>query len=201
MAKRQELDIDEMVERLLHHWNKIDHTDTEQGQDWYSEAQRFCVGVSELIGIEYTRIAAVVAVTSPNTYWTQQQIYVPLIIKAWQAGKPANKVGFTMLKLVEKAYACLNGDLSAIHGNKVSSFFLNICGDSSAVTVDRWAARIALADYNITRFTPRWYAPIAEAYRRAARLVGWTPRDFQATLWVYARQTQGGLQQTLQMED
>jgi hypothetical protein len=61
-------------------------------------------------------------------------------------------------------------------------------GDENAVTVDVWAARVAGVDPEILR-RPREYAAVAEAYRRAAKRVGISPRKLQAITWCLIRGT------------
>jgi hypothetical protein len=86
-----------------------------------------------------------------------------------------------------------NGEaaLSVLNGPKVRAFYANIMGDTDAVTVDVWAARVAtgLTGKAAERAigTAKRYADVADAYRHAARILGVTPREVQAATWVAAR--------------
>jgi hypothetical protein len=81
--------------------------------------------------------------------------------------------------------------LSVLNGPKVRAFYSNIMGDTDAVTVDTWAVRVATgrtgkhAEWTIG--TKRRYAAVADAYRRAAVILGVDPRTVQAATWVAAR--------------
>ena len=181
--------IKKMKANLLRHWGQTSNEDTEGGLNWYPEAQRLCLLIAELEKLDYTSVAGVVAVTSPNTFWSAQQWIVPKIIRAWLLKKRVSEVGYTFNKHIKKAYDCLEGNYSTITGNKVHSFWLALCGDVNACVVDRWNARLAIGDNKLKRFPDSWYDPMEQAYREAAHQVGWTVREFQAALWVYAKRT------------
>ena len=85
-----------------------------------------------------------------------------------------------------------------VSGHKVRSFFANITGDDQAVTVDMWAYAVATGDWTRhpqtgarvpaeATMTAKDYALIADAYRRAAAILGVSPRKCQAACWVAAR--------------
>lgn len=74
--------------------------------------------------------------------------------------------------------------LDVLNGPKVRRFYLNITGDHSVVTVDVWAARAAGVDGKLTGAR---YLAVERAYQNAARIVGMTPRDLQAAVWVHTR--------------
>lgn len=63
---------------------------------------------------------------------------------------------------------------------KVKAFFRGLMGDTSAVTID--ALMMAVIGFEGT-LTDARYRVIAEWIAEAARMVGETPRDFQAIVW------------------
>jgi hypothetical protein len=89
-----------------------------------------------------------------------------------------------------QAWRIANGEapLAVLNGPKVRSFWANIMGDTDAVTCDVWAVFVALGrkDERMVS-TPARYRMVADAYRRAAAILGVTPRGCQAAVWVDAR--------------
>jgi len=89
---------------------------------------------------------------------------------------------------VVKALWILQGYQWVLRGKKVSSFCDNILNHatSNAVTVDShaiqcWFGRMEEGTYAVP---PTFYAVIEADYQRAAAIVGCTPLQFQAIVWV-----------------
>jgi hypothetical protein len=90
------------------------------------------------------------------------------------------------------AYANGGDPLATLNGPKTSNFARNLLGDTDAVTIDAWAARVALPELgrkDVDRVMGRKgvYDGIAEAYRTAADRRGVSPSTMQATTWIVAR--------------
>jgi len=89
---------------------------------------------------------------------------------------------------IEQARACLQGDLSALSGAKVTAFAFALCGDSSAAVIDRWMMRVLLGkDTKKVAPTQRQYGVITKSLKVAARMVGLTTSQFQAVVWLQVR--------------
>jgi hypothetical protein len=89
---------------------------------------------------------------------------------------------------VVKALWILQGHTAVLRGKKVSSFCDNILNHaiSTAVTVDShaiqcWFGKMEEGTYAVP---PSFYAIIEADYQRAAAIVGCTPLQFQAIVWV-----------------
>lgn len=85
------------------------------------------------------------------------------------------------------AFKALSGNVrEALGGVKVRSFYLNLRGRLSEVTIDTWAAQpfgIA-AGKSISKGA---YLRIREMYRQAARIFNVAPAVLQAAVWIYLR--------------
>jgi hypothetical protein len=146
---------------------------------------------SRKYGLPYKRTAAVVAICNLNNTWSGSLTQTDRLLAAWAAGrKTAPRAGLPLS--CSRAWAILQGaaltreNIGGRTGNKTWSFFLNLCGDHDAVTIDRWACRAAgLPD--ATHATDRGYALVAECYRVAADELGWTPAQTQAVAWTAIR--------------
>src|SRR5690606_6619528 len=83
--------------------------------------------------------------------------------------------------------------LDVLKGDKVRSFYLNILGDTDAVTVDRHAPELYLGKRVADRARPsvgkRLYREASDASRTAAAQAPRqpTPRDLQAITWLVWR--------------
>jgi hypothetical protein len=89
---------------------------------------------------------------------------------------------------VLKALWILQGHVWVLRGSKVSSFCDNILNHltSTAVTVDShaiqaWFGRMETGTYSVTE---KYYRIIEADYRTASRVVGCSPLQFQAVVWV-----------------
>lgn len=160
-----------------------------EGLRWYSDAHTFAESLANASGGRITteQVAGVIAVTSPVQPWTAQQVFVPILIKQYLEGQAPEK-SFGFVRNTLKAWSVLSGDLSVITGPKVTRFFLAIMGDTNAITVDRWIARVAYG-HEVDGVSNKQYVEVAEAIRAASEQIGVPPRELQAILWVWARGT------------
>lgn len=89
---------------------------------------------------------------------------------------------------VIKALWILQGHDWVLRGNKVNSFLDNILNHktSMAVTVDSHAIQVWFGSINggAYQVPDNFYNIIAADYVRAAEIVGLSPLDFQATVWI-----------------
>lgn len=188
---------DVMVANILDVYERASKEDLAEGLAWYNDALRLAQSLSA--GTEYTteQMVGVIAVISPRLNWDKNSIYPSHIVSYHTGG---NREVETWRESPEKGMSCtykrrrqamaiLDGDDPMLYlGQKTSSFYLNILGDESAVTVDSWAVRVAFNDPTL-QGNPGGpaYQKIADAYRDAADRVGIAPRDLQAAVWVAFR--------------
>lgn len=151
------------------------------GLDWYPTAQRAARAMARDAGVTTSAAAAAIAAYSPRCQWADNLRRA----RSHLAGRP---VGMrSAIDRCNRALAAPRGRRAAALFNggsapKVSSFYRNIMGDESAVTVDVWAARAAgVSEAELSR--KGGYDLVAGAYRRAAAMAGFTPAQLQAAIW------------------
>ena len=175
-----------MVRRITRAYRASRPAHRAAGLGWYAEAWR----VAGQIWPERPDLAAgVIAALSPRCQWSTNVVWARALIAAARSGQQCPPVHTTAMRA--QAWRIANGEapLSVLQGPKVRAFWANITGDTDAVTVDVWAVRAAMgptaAPYG--RITPAQYRLTADAYRRAAAILGITPRECQAAVWVHVR--------------
>jgi hypothetical protein len=192
------------VRNIERYWNRASAADIESGAMWYGDAGMHVDSIARIAGISRESAAVVIAHLSPRTTWARNLAGAYAMAHAHAAGtdviSAARAVGCIRANVERAARAFSDEDPFATFGpsaHKTRSFAANILGDRDAVTVDVWAARIALTP----RYRRGWdgpdaetmlgragmYAAVAHAYRVAARRAGVDPTTMQATTWVVAR--------------
>ena len=148
-----------------------------EGIGWYARARRDILSLAGRLGLPEQRVAYAVAALSPKMSWKHNLVAVERLANGLDA------IG--MRGPVAQARACLNGDLSALSGAKVTAFAFALCGDSSAAVIDRWMMRVLCSD----RITPtqKQYGAITKSLRVAAKMVGLPTSQFQAVVWLQVR--------------
>lgn len=163
---------------------------------WYAQSQAYLESIAA--GYPLETVAAFFAVLSPQVGWDEQ---IRFHTVAWQAcvaagpsaklslitgpGLPANKA---------KALRIFKGESPAtvLGGDKVKSFFANLTGCQSEVTVDRHALAIAYAGDPPATLTSKRYKLIRDAHREVGARLGYTAAGIQALTWVYWREVKNG---------
>lgn len=180
-----------MVRRITRAYRASSAAHRAAGLGWYAEAWR----VAGEIWPERPDLAAgVIAALSPRCQWSTNVVWARAMVHAARTGAPCPAV-HTEKGMRPQAWRIANGEapLSVLNGPKVRAFWSNIVGDTDAVTVDTWAARAATGlsgkDAERAISTPARYRAVADAYRRAAVILGITPRECQAAVWVHVRGT------------
>lgn len=179
-----------MVRRITREYRRSTAAHRAAGLGWYAEAWR----VAGEIWPERPDLAAgVIAALSPRCQWSTNVVWARAMVHAARTGAPMPAVHTETMR--RQAWRIANGEapLSVLNGPKVRAFWSNITGDTDAVTVDVWAARAATGltgkDAERAIGTPARYRAVADAYRRAAVILGITPRECQAAVWVHVRGT------------
>lgn len=184
----------ETVVRILTVWNRSTDTDREAGARWYREDSETVLGALVAAGAPTREAAAaVIAHLSPRTTWARNVAGALALVSEGEAAALA--LG-CMSASVTRAVAALSAPgadaaLATLKGPKTSRFARNLLGDSEAVTVDVWAARIAMGacveDPEKVLARTGVYDACEAAYREAAHRTGVDPTTMQATTWVVAR--------------
>lgn len=174
------------VDRIVDTYGRATEADRAAGAGWYANGGAIIADLSARTGLSPEHVAAVVSHLSPRTPWSR------------------NVNGATNLVTTGKAPGCLGDNVKrarrALESDdpletfgpdapKTRRFARNLLGDRSVVTVDVWAARVALGDRasEATLGRAGVYGALEHAYRLAAARLGVDPVTVQATTWIVAR--------------
>lgn len=177
-----------IVRRIVKAFRNASAADLAAGMGWYAEALRVATLMD---AANPSRAAGVIAALSPRCQWSTNVAWSRTMLAAADAGAPVPAVHTETMRA--QAYRIARGEhaLAVLNGPKVRAFYANIVGDTDAVTVDVWAARVATGltgkDAERAIGTGARYARVAQCYREAARILGVTPREVQAATWTAAR--------------
>lgn len=178
-----------MVGNIHKIYSEATEFDMKSGLDWYVRTRGYCQAVADFYGYALENVVGAYAVISPSL---AKELNDHQIVKACfyhRLGIPLEtvKLGTYGKPNRRKAQRCLEGDLSAVGGDKVTRFFRNIMGTGDMdVTVDRWALRIALHDETIQDtqgLTKTQYQEVHDAYVEASESLGLLPLQTQAVTW------------------
>lgn len=180
------------VTRIIAAWRAAKPEHLTQGIAWYDRAQDAARAIhpNVLIG------AGVIAALSPRTGWKQNKIWAQRVCDA-ALNNALYPPSVSTYQRLNKAWTIANLEnptpaeiLAILNGPKTQRFFLNITGDTNAVTIDIWAQRIATGiESNKPPKKGAHYDNLELGYQLAAGVLGVAPRDVQAAVWVSVRGT------------
>lgn len=175
-------------------WRQCTPGDIESGALFYPLAGEMIRDIGRLSGDSPETVASVVAQLSPRTTWARNVAGAYALCVAGERHPGIMAGNFDRAVATIEAGRSGLDPIATVKGPKTNSFARNLMGDREAVTIDVWAARIAL--------DPDWrrgaeperilakagaYTAIANAYRVTAGRLGIEPTTLQAATWVRAR--------------
>ncbi len=184
---------------LLHVWDRASDDARAFGPEWYPAARREAAALADRYGFTVAQAVGVIAATSPRVKWDQNLRDAEVVLSWCEDDRDGRAPDFhtlrahcssftaNLLKAAECAF--VDDPLTVLNGPKQRAFYRNIIGDADGVTVDVWATRAATRGTLDHPRTRAEYALIERAYQRAAAKRACTPRDFQAAVWLAARDT------------
>lgn len=173
-----------MTRRILRTFDRATASDLESGATWYGEAQELARTLGRTSGHGLEHAAAVIAHLSPQTPWSRN---VAGAVTLLAYGERHDGILRTNLERARASLLATDpADSFGARAHKTRRFYANILGDSEAVTVDVWAARVAGVDPDSLRDAGT-YDSVERSYRSAARRRGVSPATMQATTWIVAR--------------
>jgi len=163
-----------------------------QDARWYDYSGQWCNELDRGFCLKPGTVAGFVAALSPLNSWDSQLKYTPPSLQnglALIAGGDAPHSGISgpgFFANRDKAARILSGEkpLDVLGGDKVRSFYRNLTGDGSAVTIDRHS--LAIVGLGET-CTPKQYAQVSKAYVLAGKRLDLTGAECQALTWNYWR--------------
>lgn len=169
-----------MRARILRVLERATPEDLEAGDAWYRRARETSHAIAVESGLEPRAAAGILAAWSPRNQWVRNVRAARSTARGEYAG------GLEASRVKAEAIARGADPLEVLSGRKTASFYRNILGDESAVTVDVWAARVAgVSEAALKRRGA--YDAVQHAYRSAARARGMSPARAQAAAWVAIR--------------
>lgn len=174
--------VETLTRRILAVFARATAADIEAGASWYHEAQELALSLGSSSGYGIEHAAAVISHLSPRTTWARNYSGAVYLMTYGEQGPGI--IGANHQRAVDSLAS--EDPESTFGGPKTLRFYRNIIGDTEAVTVDVWAARVAGVDETLLSRVGV-YDAVEVAYQRAARRVGLEPSTLQATTWVVAR--------------
>lgn len=157
-----------------------------RGREWYDAYRIECIAIARETGVDYERVAAVAAITSPDAKLIQN---IDWTRKACADGGGAGRYPADQRPKVYRAlYDRDERVADAARGPKVGAFRRAILGDPDALVIDRWAA-YAAGERRDRAPNAKLRATLEAEYRAAAAWAGETVRDFQAIVWIQVRES------------
>ena len=187
---------DDMVAAIVATYQAATPGHIRSGRAWYPAAGRMVRSIARETGHPVERIAFALAALSPRNPWRWNVADVYALATAdidrndvptlWP--RPELPQCSTFRVNVDRAWATLHDGIAPwlAAAPKVRAFAAAILGDTSAVVVDVWAARIATAG-RVSAPSNAEYASIAAAYEAAAIILAIPAAEVQAVTWLVAQ--------------
>lgn len=157
------------------------------GKLWYPEAWNVCRDISRSYGVTPERVAAVMAVTSPRARWQKNVEATYGIVADSFLPKHKRRPSYGILRTnAAKGMLVVNDRYYSRHvtGPKVTNFYLNILGHTDPITVDAIMSKAAGYGSDVNA---RIRGEVEQAVRSLGDVLGMTPRDTQAAVWIAYR--------------
>lgn len=192
---RAETNVGAAVRRILVTFDQATPAMVAAGSVWYPDALVVCQTIATSTGYALDTVVSVLAQMSPRTPWARNVAGATYFFANGSGSQMSGILTANYLRAVEAFKSPY--PLSTLNGPKVSSFAANILGDSEEVTIDVWAARIALGEttvgHDLILDRSGVYGALSHAYRLAAARRGVSPAVMQAVTWVCGPQRSCGM--------
>lgn len=181
-----------MVRNILRVYRAASETARRIGASWYAAESDVLATLAHDLELPLASVCGAAAAISPGMRWELVPGYVHALATA--ADPSVITVPTYSRLFVERALACLRGEdpEQVLGGPKVRAFYALLLtrGQGRDVVVDGHAFNIARAyrapirGGESTGVSPSRFRKVAEAYQRAAEIVGVPPHVVQAVTWV-----------------
>ena len=178
-------------------------SEVKHGLTWYVNANSDCKEIAEKLELPLHIVIGVVSALSPNNKWERNIINAEDLCTAFINGQDMDSIKVsTYHKMKEKAWSILETmpsyeeTIEILNGKKIVSFFRNISGDETDITIDGHARNIYYNDKQglttpNTNIKKNEYKDIQKAYARASKKLGIKAYELQAITWVAWRRIHG----------
>ena len=178
-------------------------SEIKHGLTWYVNANSDCKEIAEKLELPLHIVIGVVSALSPNNKWERNIINAEDLCTAFINGQDMDSIKVsTYHKMKQKAWSILQSmpnyeeTIGILNGKKIVSFFRNISGDETDITIDGHARNIYYNDKQglttpNTNIKKSEYLDIQKAYLRASKKLGIKAYELQAITWVAWRRIHG----------
>ena len=147
----------------------------EDGRDWYTFAAAQIKIAAQMIGVPFERFCDIMSVLSPRVSVKRN---IRFALRYLKDGTFAHDV-MTPIRASVNHYE-ITGE---IRGPKTSAFAAALKGDENAIVLDVWMAVAFGVDQALFSRKPI-HVEACKRIKRAAKILGWTPCQVQAAVWV-----------------
>lgn len=178
-------------------------SEIKHGLTWYVNATKDCKEIAIKYDLPIHIVIGVVSALSPNNKWERNIVNADDLCKAFIDGQDMDSIKVsTYHKMKQKAWSILeqmpsyDETITILNGKKIVSFFRNISGDETDITIDGHARNIYYNDRQglttpNTNIRKLEYLDIQKAYLRASKKLGIKAYELQAITWVVWRRIHG----------
>jgi hypothetical protein len=178
-------------------------SEIKHGLTWYVNANTDCMRIANKLELPLHIVIGVVSALSPNNKWERNIINAQDLCTAFMNGQDMDSIKVsTYHKMKQKAWHILetmpsyDETITILNGKKIVSFFRNISGDETDITIDGHARNIYYNDRQglttpNTNIKKNEYLDIQKAYLRASKKLGVKAYELQAITWVAWRRIHG----------
>ena len=178
-------------------------SEIKHGLTWYVNANTDCMKIANTLELPLHIVIGVVSALSPNNKWERNIINAQDLCTAFMNGQDMDSIKVsTYHKMKQKAWHILetmpsyDETITILNGKKIVSFFRNISGDETDITIDGHARNIYYNDRQglttpNTNIKKNEYLDIQKAYLRASKKLGVKAYELQAITWVAWRRIHG----------
>ena len=178
-------------------------SEIKHGLTWYVNANTDCMRIANTLELPLHIVIGVVSALSPNNKWERNIVNAEDLCNAFINGQDMDSIKVsTYHKMKQKAWYILETmpsyeeTIIILNGKKIVSFFRNISGDETDITIDGHARNIYYNDRQglttpNTNIRKLEYLDIQKAYLRASKKLGVKAYELQAITWVAWRRIHG----------
>ena len=178
-------------------------SEIKHGLTWYVNANTDCMRIANTLELPLHIVIGVVSALSPNNKWERNIVNAEDLCNAFINGQDMDSIKVsTYHKMKQKAWHILETmpsyeeTITILNGKKIVSFFRNISGDETDITIDGHARNIYYNDRQglttpNTNIRKLEYLDIQKAYLRASKKLGVKAYELQAITWVAWRRIHG----------
>jgi len=171
-------------------------SEIKHGLTWYVNAYTDCKKIALELDLPIHIVIGVTSALSPNNKWERNIINAKDLCKAFIDGQDMDSIKVsTYHKMKQKAWHILKTmptyeeTITILNGKKIVSFFRNISGDETDITIDGHARNIYYNDRQglttpNTNIRKLEYLDIQKAYQRASKKLGIKAYELQAITWL-----------------